>query len=294
MSEDIGRYVGYNWREFKKSGIGGLVLKLLFRKNNACFGWDRDGVLLCRHHESIEQQNLSELENLVSQLSAEGNAKNLATVLLDAHTSGEDLRDERTALKTYYQEHSIQTSDTSVFIPYRYLVPLNVVFNRSLQNLSSYYTDIGLIWLCVFVIMLGGLLYAIITYDKKHKQLLFLTFATIIGWAIWRAIGGGIVWYGLGLIVWSSLTMIAFFQEWESKENTNLNRRYQRLIGLFALYMAIQAFFNASRIASQAGEGPFGQYKANVGEKQWISENLEFTTKTSYRFNAQDIFELQF
>ena len=180
ISEDIGRYVGYNRREFKKTGMGGLLLKILFRKNNACFGWDHDGVLLCKHREIIEKQNLSELKNLIAQLSNEGTAKILATALLEANKKGEDLRDKRTALETYYQEHSIQTSDTSVFIPYRYIVPLNIIFNRSLQNLSSYYTDIGLIWLCVFILMLGGLLYAILTYDKKHKQLLFLSFGTVI------------------------------------------------------------------------------------------------------------------
>ncbi len=294
ISEDIGRYVGYNRREFKKTGIGGGLLKILFRKNNACFGWDHDGVLLCKHHEIIEKQNLSELKNLIAKLSDEGTAKILATALLEANEKGKDLRDERTALETYYQEHSIQTNDTSVFIPYRYIVPLNIVFNRSLQNLSSYYTDIGLIWLCVFVLMVGGLLYAILTYNKKQKQLLFLSFGTFIWWAIRWAIGGGIVRYGLGLIVWSILTTIAFFQEWESKENKNLNTRYSWLIGIFAFYMGIQAFLNFARIASQASEGPFEHYKSNVGEKQWISENLEFTTKQTYKYSAQEIFNLQF
>lgn len=294
ISEDVGRYVGYNWREFKKTGVGWLVLKLLFRKNNACFGWDHDGVLLCKNRESLEKQDLSAFKNLITQLSEKGSAKLLWEALLKANETGEDLRDERTALETYYQEHSIRTSDTSVFIPYRYIVPLNVVFNWSLQNLSSYYTDIGLIWLCVFVLMIGGLIYAVLTYDKKHKELLFLSFGTVIGWAIWWAIGGGIVWYGLGLIIWSSLTVIAFFQEWESQENKQLNARYHRLLGLFVVYMGIQALFNSTRIASQASEGPFEQYKSNVGEKQWISENLEFTTKPSYSYGAQDIFNLQF
>ena len=137
-------------------------------------------MLLCKNRKIIEKQNLSELKNLIAQLSDEGTAKILATTLLEANGKGEDLRDERTALETYYQEHSIQTSDTSVFIPYRYIVPLNIIFNRSLQNLSSYYTDIGLIWLCVFILMLGGLLYAVLTYDKKHKELLFLSFGTVI------------------------------------------------------------------------------------------------------------------
>lgn len=230
INEDVGRYVGFAWREFKKTGVGGGLLKLFFWKNNACFGWDTDGVLLCKHRELFEKNDLTKLKNLTSQLSVKGNALSLANALLEAHEKGEDLRDKWTALKTYYQEHSILTSESSIFIPYRYIVPLNVVFNWSLQNHSSYYTDIGLIWLCVFVVMIVGLGYAILSYDKKHKQLLFLSFATLIGWAIWWAIGGGIVWYGLGLILWSIFTFVALFQEREEQENQNLKARYLWLV----------------------------------------------------------------
>lgn len=230
INEDVGRYVGFAWREFKKTGVGGGLLKLFFWKNNACFGWDADGVLLCKHRELFEKNDLAELKNLTSQLSIKGNALSLANALLEANEKGEDLRDQWTALKTYYQEHSILTSESSIFIPYRYIVPLNVVFNWSLQNHSSYYTDIGLIWLCVFVVMIVGLGYAILSYDKKHKQLLFLSFATLIGWAIWWAIGGGIVWYGLGLILWSIFTFVALFQEREEQENPNLRNRYLWLV----------------------------------------------------------------
>lgn len=230
INEDVGRYVGFAWREFKKTGVGGGLLKLFFWKNNACFGWDVDGVLLCKHHELFEKKDLTKLKNLTSQLSVKGKALSLANALLEANEKGEDLRDKWTALKTYYQEHSILTSESSIFIPYRYIVPLNVVFNWSLQNHSSYYTDIGLIWLCVFVVMIIGTVYAILSYNKKHKQLLFLSFATLIGWMIWWAIGGGIVWYGLGLILWSIFTFVALFQEREEQENQDLKARYLWLV----------------------------------------------------------------
>lgn len=230
INEDVGRYVGFAWREFKKTGVGGGILKLLFRKNNSCFGRDHDGLLLCKHREIFETKDLTELKNLTSQLSVKGNALSLTNALLEANEKGEDLRDQWKALKTYYQEHSILSSETSIFIPYRYIVPLNVVFNRSLQNHSSYYTDIGLIWLCVFVVMIAGLIYAILSYEKKNKQLLFLSFATLIGWAIWWAIGGGIVRYGLGLILRSIFTFVALFQEREEQENQSLRNRYLWLV----------------------------------------------------------------
>ncbi len=305
IHEDVGRYVGYAWREFKKTGVGGGLLKLLFRKNNNCFGRDHDGLLLCQHREEISKQNFEALKTLALQLSKQpllnkalktekSPALQLLENLLEKEKAGEDLRDAYKALETYYQEHSILTTESSVMIPYRYIVPLNVVFNWSLQNLSSYYTDIGLIWLAVFILMLGGLGYAVVSYDSKHKQLLFLSFATVIGWAIWWAIGGGIVWYGLGLMIWSILTLIALLQEWESKEEKELNARYLRLLGLFVVYMAIQGLLNAVRIASQASEGPFAEYKSNVSQTQWITDELEYTIKTSYSFDAQDIFALQF
>jgi len=47
----------------------------------------------------------------------------------------------------------------SISIPYKYLVPFNVVLNWSLQNLTSYYTDIGIIWLFLFFVVLFSLIY---------------------------------------------------------------------------------------------------------------------------------------
>ena len=45
-------------------------------------------------------------------------------------------------IRQYYQYRSIKVTDDAVYIPYTYLIPLNISYNRSLQNLSSYYTDI--------------------------------------------------------------------------------------------------------------------------------------------------------
>ena len=296
LSEDVGRYVGFGWREFKHTGVGWALLKLAFLKENTCFGWDADGLLLCKNRNLLDVKNLSGIEALSSQLSKNGAAQALVKSLLDAQASWEDLRDEYKALETYYQEHSILTTTGSVFIPYRYIVPLNIVFNRSLQNLSSYYTDIGLIWLCVFVVIGFGLLYAVLSYDRKHKHLLFLSFGTVIGWIIWWAIGGGILWYGLGLVIWSTLTVTALLQEWAPKKESSIEFKtiYGLLVGFLAIFLVIQAFMNGMRIASQAGEWPFEQYKSNVGEKQEFGDKLELKNTISYKFTAKDIFNMQF
>ncbi len=50
-------------------------------------------------------------------------------------------------IASYTQGNVVQVSKdtvgkTVVAVPYAFLTPLNVIFNWSLQNLSSYYTDI--------------------------------------------------------------------------------------------------------------------------------------------------------
>ena len=295
LSEDVWRYVWFWWREFKKTRIGWGVLKLLFRKNDACYWWDSDWRILCKNAELIEKEDVNGLKKLAEEsLDKDWQAYQLIADLVEWKTSWDDLRDYYTSIETYYKEHSIKTTDSSVYIPYRYIVPLNVVFNWSLQNHSSYYTDIGLIWLAVFAIMLLGLIYAICTYDKKRKQLLIIWFSTIIGWVIWWAIAWGIVWYGLGLIIWSSFVVAVFFQEWKIEKDWNLRIWVWGVLALFALWMLMQWVLNASRIASQSSSWPFGWYKSNVGERQEITKDLEFKNSKVYNFNSEDVFWLQF
>jgi hypothetical protein len=132
-------------------------------------------------------------------------AKNFSGVL-----NPTEFRDNIVALRQYYQNHVIFTEKGKIQIPYRYIIPLNVVFNWSLQNLSSYYTDIGFVWLFMFVFIIMALIYAVI---KKEKNLTVLSATTTIGRTIWWIIGGGIVWYGIGLIMWTILTTALFIKE---------------------------------------------------------------------------------
>jgi hypothetical protein len=80
-------------------------------------------------------------------------------------------------LRQYYQSHSIKSDDDYLAIPYRFIVPFNISMNRSLQNLSSYYTDIGFVWIILYVLMVAALVYALI---HKEKKLLSISLANLI------------------------------------------------------------------------------------------------------------------
>ena len=86
-------------------------------------------------------------------------------------------RDQIVALRQYYQSHSIKSDEEKIAIPYRYLVPLNITFNRSLQNLSSYYTDIGFSRILLYVVLLISLPYALV---KRDKKLITLSLTTLL------------------------------------------------------------------------------------------------------------------
>ena len=120
------------------------------------------------------------------------------------------LRSEIVQLRQFYQSYSIKNEGGSIFVPYRYLVPINVMFNRSLQNLSSYYTDIGFIWLLGLGMLCIATIYFAICRDPKK---LALAIATIIGRCVWWIIGGGIVLYGIGLIIWTTLVVSLFVED---------------------------------------------------------------------------------
>lgn len=216
LREDFGRYVGFHSKVFEKKGLLGGVLSVLFWQNDHCYGLNTDAVMLCNHLDQLQTPNPQLLTQLQSKV------KNLNGPVGQLIQQGLDAKDEASLiksfdeLKTYALEHSIQTTTTSVNIPYRYLVPLNSVYNWSLQNLSSYYTDVGLIWIFVMMAMGAALIYALISLNKR---LLLLIVASGIGWIIWWAIAAAILWYGLGLILWLILAVSVLWSWIESEED---------------------------------------------------------------------------
>jgi len=202
------------------------------------------------------------------------------------------------ALRQYYESHSIQSNAESVSIPYRYLIPLNVVFNRSLQNLSSYYTDIGFARILLYVILMVALPYAIV---KRDQKLIALSLTSLIGRGLWRIIGGGILRYGTVLISWTMLTALAFIHKLTEKNEKSSSALI--VVGVILLAVLIQLFLNFMRISSQGANGPFVRYKGNVGIKTQIGSTnpqsdlanpLSVTQIPQYKYQMKNVFDLQF
>ena len=97
----------------------------------------------------------------------------------------QEFRDQIVSLRSYYQSNAIKSVPGTISVPYKFIIPLNISFNRSLQNLSSYYTDIGFIRVFAMGLILSGFIYGLI---QKDKNLITVTSVSIMGWAIWWVI----------------------------------------------------------------------------------------------------------
>ncbi len=308
-NEDVGRYVGYGWKEITKGGglnLGYGLLRLFYPANDACYSTNSAAKLLCTNAQAIETFNVPIIQKMFTQVQQGGVAYNLLSWALTAYaTKGNgtgvinpaEYRDQIMALRAFYQNHAIQTQAGKINIPYRYLTPFNVVFNRSLQNLSSYYTDIGFVWMLVFMFLVLGLIYALFNAKRfaQDTNLVVLTSITIIGRAIWWIIGWGIVWYGMWLIVWTiiAVSMIIkdmFEHSQEEKEKTMI----YILIFIFVIRGLIQFILNFIRISSQGGGGPFMRYKMNNGKTVEISTTLQQQEVVKAGYGWKDVFDLQF
>ena len=71
---------------------------------------------------------------------------------------------------------------------------------------------------------------AIYALFARLRVLLILSLSIISGWAIWWAIAAGILWYGLGLIIWSILAVMIFIEEMEHKDTAKSQMVFSTLI----------------------------------------------------------------
>lgn len=170
-------------------------------------------------------------------------------------------------------------------------MPFNITFNRSLQNLTSYYTDIGIIWIVALMLIVLGFIYSLV---QRNKKLFAITFSTLVAWALWRVAGGAILWYSLGVVLWTIIaTVLVLFIL--GQQNSGMNRKlFMAVLGIFVLLGAYQLMLNFIRISSQGGGGAFVWYRANVGEETYYDENLQQKTRQKIGYNSADIFDLQF
>ncbi len=307
-NEDVGRYVGYGWKEITKGGGLNLwygLLRIFYPSNNTCYGINSAAKLLCTNAQAIDAFNVPTLTSLFAQVKKWSKAYDLLSWALAAYEikwSGvvlnpAEFRDQIQALRKYYQDHAIQTAAGKINIPYRYLIPFNITFNRSLQNLSSYYTDIGFVWLIVLSLLVLWFIYTL-SNAKRFRQdsnLVVMAGITIIGRAFWWIIGGGILWYGMGLIVRTTLSVSLILKDMfehshEEKDKTMI----YILLFLLAIRGLIQFVLNFVRISSQGGGGPFLRYRMNNGNSVEINTQLQQQQVVKARYGRKDVFNLQF
>jgi hypothetical protein len=307
LSEDVGRYIGYGRKEFtsEKNNVYPLA-KLFFPTSDHCYGLNKEAKLLCANSEAIDNFEIQTLKSLYEQL--EDKTSQAAMLLQNALTAFNEqtgdvnttynpqaFRDHIVALRQYYQSHSIKSSENLLAIPYRYIIPLNIIFNWSLQNLSSYYTDIGFARILLFIILIITLPYALI---KRDTMLIALNTTTLIGRGLRWIIGGAILWYGTALISRTLISILAFIYRWYEEVETAQRPQIANvaivLIGVIIFGMLIQLVLNFFRISSQGANGPFVWYKGNIGRETQFSDTLEAKTKTKYGYTMKNVFDLQF
>jgi len=182
-----------------------------------------------------------------------------------------------------------------VYFPYKFLNFFNITFNRSLQNLSSYYTDIGIVRLLLIIIAVIGLIYGII---KQERVVSMIHIVTLFGWLLRLIIGGGILRYAIGLVVRTILSFIVFM--WSLLRRADHTE--QILLGnLLAVFLAIggrQLHLNMMKISTQGGGGAFMRYKTSHGINQTVTATPQgqitpVSTPTG-RYTSDIIFGLQF
>lgn len=307
-NEDIWRYVGFGWKDFKKPNspkLGYYILKTIYPKTNTCYGLNTDAKILCQNKDKIQLFDLEVLMALSDLLDKDSEAKVLVDKAVAAYTEkyGEpqwpfyaqpgEFNDEINALVQYYEDHSVFVGNDIIQIPYRYLIPFNITMNRSLQNLSSYYTDIWFVWLIFFILTVLTWIYAILF---RKKKLISLSSVALIGWSIRYLIGGGILWYGIGLIMWTTLVVgMLFYSLLENEENKSNKILIWIILRFLVLLGSIQFIFNFIRISSQWGGWPFLWYRQSVWRSSNVlNEYLQPVNELQYGYSAKDVFDLQF
>lgn len=322
LIEDFWRYIWFWQRTFsarstrpvtERNNYGFVniwypILKIFFHKT-WCYSLNNVADKLC---ENINITNSkSELTKLLNTTDENSNQYKFLSGIIAQYTLLNEETDEnrkeniqkdiQKALTDYIQGNVVEVkkdinNNISISIPYAYLTPLNVIFNRSLQNLSSYYTDIWFIWILSLILLISGLIYSIIT---KRKELIVLHTVTVLWWIIWRFIASGIIRYAVGIIAWTlfcNASFITFLVE-EKKKDNFFQRTVRIIISIILLTSLVQTIFNLFRIASQWWSWPFTWYKWWTGKEsvfiftpQWLSQQ----EKIQYGYKSQDVFNMQF
>lgn len=310
FSEDVGRYVGYGWKWWttdQRRGIPPFIdSRWTFMLSPGCHTfsltpWDKTAKTLCETEGKWRSNDPAQLREVQSQVPEGERAHELLGKLIDLSSQGgagaiiTEQTDAINALDTLMQNESIRVLQENgqkiVFFPYKYLNIFNITFNRSLQNLSSYYTDIGVVWLLLIFSTVLGLIYGLL---RGHRLLSVASLVTLCGWLLRWFIGGGILWYGIGIIAWTIIAFVIYLTYLLGEED-DVNRALSMiLLFVFGVICVYQMSLNLVRIASQGGGGAFLRYKTNAGVREEYDDQLKRVSKMVTNYNANDVFNLQF
>jgi len=173
--------------------------------------------ILCETEQQWNSKDAQQIRSVQERIDTNDEAYTLLGQLIDmsaGDASGTVLAQQAdiiTKLDGLMQNNSVRVVEEgdmkTIYFPYRYLNIFNITFNRSLQNLSSYYTDIGVIWLLLIVSSVLGLVYGLV---RRQRVLSAMSMVTLCGRLIRRFIGGGILWYAIGIIAWTILSFVVY------------------------------------------------------------------------------------
>lgn len=332
LVEDLGRYIGFWQRTFSAPSTRNITEKnsygfvrlwypllKLFYHTPGCYGSDLVAKYLCDNKEVLVQSNSTVISELLTTVDSWSRGALVLNQVLTMYTDAakeDQWKKESTIsyaqklLVDYMQWNIIEVTkdmqwNVSIAIPYSYMTPLNVIFNRSLQNLSSYYTDIGFIWILSLVLLIVWLcttfVWLLLSLLRKEQDVDYKLFAlhlvTVFGWIIWWFIASGIIWYAVGIIAWTIFSNVLFVAKLVRSDTQGRGRAGWSLVSVIILVCTVQTLLNLFRISSQWGEGPFVWYKGNASREvvyelssQWILPK----EKVNNSYRASDVFNLQF
>ena len=287
--EDLGRYIGYGGKTWNKPWWWFLV------PNNTCLALDHDARILCDVRVAVSQWQFAGIADKLN-----GNALKIfegATKLKEQWLSASYIQKDLARQLNLYRQDKVFLKDiingnTVVSAPYRWIVPLNMTYNWSLQNLSSYYTDIGVIWLILLVILMTATIWLLINHPRRA----IIPLTAIIGRLIWWVSGSSILWYGIGLIIRTMLSMVVIVDTWTDENQISYSSRVliYYVLWLVWVIVIVQFLLNFIRIGSQGGWGIFVQYKTANAKTQDVTDQLVVQPKVTYGVSGKDIFDMQF
>lgn len=283
-AEDVWRYVWFGQKSFTNPWWWFVI------PSNKCITVNKSAKIICENKNTITTLlDKAWFESFLSKFESWSEWYTLVSDIIKNYDQ-ERVSDYQKSLTDFWTDKVIYKDGTDVLIPYKTIVPLNVTFNRSLQNLSSYYTDIGIIRLVLQIMLVLGLIYGILS---RNKLLRTVNLTAIIWRLLWIVIWWGIVWYGIWLITWTILAFVLYINALKSDDESDYNI-YQILVWVIVLLWLFQLILNFVRISSQWWSWPFVQYKFSNWQTYDVDANLQQTIKNKFPYRREDIYNLQF